>query len=121
MRLPSVDIAVAINEAVRDSDEWFAEPDELDRIASAVESVADECDPVAAAARLAFRVARNQAFGEGNKRTALLLARWLLDHNGEDGEKILPAVDQTLADLLVRAASGLDVEGAIVELLTSRK
>lgn len=120
MRLPSVDIAVAINEAVRENDEWFAEPDELDRIRTAIESIGQESDTVTAAARLAFRVARTQAFGEGNKRTALLLARWLLDHNGADGEKILPAFDPTLADLLVTAASGSDVEEAIVELLASR-
>lgn len=29
-----------------------------------------------------YRVAQARAFGEGNKRTALLLARWLLDRNG---------------------------------------
>jgi prophage maintenance system killer protein len=121
LRLPTVDLAVAISEAVRETDEWFPEPDDLDRVARAVDSIGKESDVVVAAARLAFRVARTQAFGEGNKRTALLLARWLLDHNGEDGKKILPTDDQTLADLLVQAASGTDVEAPILELLTSRR
>jgi prophage maintenance system killer protein len=121
LRLPTVDLAVAINEAVRETEEWFPEPDDLDRLARAIGSIGKESDAVVAAARLAFRIARSQAFGEGNKRTGLLLARWLLDHNGEDGEKILPTDDQTLADLLVKAASGIDVEASILELLTSRR
>lgn len=66
------------------------------------------------------RVARGQGFSEGNKRTALLLARWVLDHNGIDGIRILPPDDRDLANLLVRAASGVDVQGEIVELLAAR-
>ena len=77
--MPSVDLAVAINEAVRERDEWFEESDDLERLARAIQSVGDEGDPVVAAGKLAFRVAHAQAFGEGNKRTALLLARWLLE------------------------------------------
>lgn len=121
MRLPTVDLAVAINEAVREADEWFDESDDLERVARALDSVGDEVNPIAAAGKLAFRVALAQAFGEGNKRTALLLARWLLDHNGVDGEMILPVDDQALADLLVKAASGVDVEAAIVAHLSSRQ
>jgi len=45
---------------------------------------------VDAAAVLAYRVTRAQGFTEGNKRTALLLARWLLDRNGIDGAVIIP-------------------------------
>lgn len=71
--------------------------------------------------KLAFRVAHAETFGEGNKRTALLLARWLLDHNSVDGEAILPVDDEALGDLLVKAASGVDVEAAIIELLTGRQ
>lgn len=119
--MPTVDLAVAINAAARESDEWFDEPDDIARLASAIDAISGETDPVAAAARLAFRVARAQAFAEGNKRTALLLARWLLDHNGVDGETILPVDDEGLAELLVKAASGLDVEKAIVERLRSRQ
>lgn len=121
MRLPPVDLAVAINEAVREVDEWFDESDDLERLARAIDSVGDEVEPVVAAAKLAFRVARAQAFEEGNKRTALLLARWLLDHNGVDGEMILPVDDEVLGDLLVKAASGVDVEAAIIERLSGRK
>ena len=121
MRLPTVDLAVAINEAVREVDEWFDEADDLGRVARAIDSVGDEVDPVVAAAKLAHRVAGAQAFGEGNKRTALLLARWLLDHNGVYGEMILPVDDEEFGDLLVKAASGVDVEAAIIERLVGHK
>ena len=77
-------------------------------------------DPVEAAARLACRITRAQAFGEGNKRTALLLARWILDRNGLDGSQILPAADRKVADLLVRAASGADVEDEMLALFRGR-
>ena len=78
-------------------------------------------DPVEAAAVLAFRIARAQAFGEGNKRTALLLARWLLDQNGQDGAALLPADDREVAGLLLRAASGVDVQEGLVAILRSRQ
>ena len=76
---------------------------------------------MAAAARLAFRVTAAQAFAEGKKRTAFLLARWVLDYNGVDGAKLLPTDDEDRADLLVKAASGLEVESAVLELLDSRR
>ena len=83
-------------------------------------SIDDVEDPVEAAGILAARVARAQTFGEGNKRTALLLARWILDRNGKDGAVFIPADDEGLADLLVRAARGGDVESELVALLRSR-
>lgn len=67
---PDVRLALAFNEAVRDEDEWFEEPDDLDRLALALDSIESLTDPVEAAAVLAFRIARAQAFGEGNKRMA---------------------------------------------------
>ncbi len=70
---------------------------------------------------LAFRVARAQAFGEGNKRTAFLLAKWVLDRNGHDGPTLLPTADREFADLLVKAASGLDVQEVLLELLRARQ
>jgi prophage maintenance system killer protein len=82
---PDLRLALAFNEGVRAEDEWFDEPDDLARVAGALGAIDELDDPVEAAAVLAFRVTRAQAFGEGNKRTALLLARWLLDHNGRDG------------------------------------
>jgi prophage maintenance system killer protein len=114
-------LAVAINRAVRVDDEWFDEPDDLDRLARALEAIEDIEDPVAAAAVVAFRVAHAQAFGEGNKRTAFLLARWLLDNNGEDAFTLLPAEDRVLADLLVKAAAGSNVQRDIVLLLQERR
>ncbi len=65
-------------------------------------------------------MSRAQAFGEGNKRTALLLARWVLDHNGQDGAMLLPPDDRQLANLLIQAAAGANVEADIVSLLTDR-
>jgi len=120
LRRPSLELAVAFNRAVRAADEWFDEPDDLARVERALAAIATIDDPVEAAAVLACRVARAQGFTEGNKRTALLLARWLLDRNGVDGACILPPEDREFADILVKSASGLNVENDAVALLTSR-
>lgn len=113
-------LVVAINHATRMPDEWFDEADDLDRVAMAVAAIDDIDDPVEAAGVLAARVARAQGFGEGNKRTAFLLARWLLDYNGLDGPALMPPDDREMADLLVRAAAGADVKDEVVALLKSR-
>lgn len=63
---------------------------------------------------------RAQGFGEGNKRTALLLARWLLDRNGLDGSEVIPRDDQEFADLLVGAAAGGDVKAEMKALFQRR-
>lgn len=117
---PTLDHAIAFNRSERRGDEWFDEPDDLDRVQRALDSIATLDDVVEAAAVLAFRVARAQGFGEANKRTALLLARWLLDRNGEDGLRFLPADDRVVADFLVAAASGQNVEKELVNALQSR-
>lgn len=65
-------------------------------------------------------IARAQVFGEGNKRRALLLGRWVLDRNGIDGGRLLPTTDPELVDLLLRAARGMDVSQALTSLLTQR-
>jgi prophage maintenance system killer protein len=113
-------LAVAINRAVRESDEWFSEADDLERVERAIASIDGISEPVTAAAVLAFRVARAQGFAEGNKRKALLLARWLLDHNGIDGSVLLPTDDRDIADLLIKAAAGNDVQNQMVTLLIGR-
>ena len=114
---PTVALAVAINRAVRHDDEWFDEPDDLDRLGKALDAIDGIEDVVTAAAALMCRVARAQAFGEGNKRTALLLGRWLLDRNGEDGRQFIGPDDRDLFDLLVAASAGQTVEAEVVELL----
>lgn len=121
MILPTLDLAVAFNRATRRADEWFDEPDDLDRVQRALDSIANIDDVVHAAAVLAYRVARAQGFGEANKPTALALARWLLDRNGEDGANLLPPPDRVVGELLVAAASGRNVEAEIVETLRSRR
>jgi prophage maintenance system killer protein len=113
-------MAVAFNEAVWDDDEWFDKPDDLERLAAALASIGSIEDPLEAAAVLVYRSTRAQAFGEANKRTALLLARWLLDRNGHDGSVIIPADDRRLADLLIKAAAGRDVGDQILLLLRER-
>lgn len=120
MRRPTLALAVAINRAVRDRDEWFDEPDDVVRVERALDSIGDLDEPIRAAGVLAFRVARAQGFAEGNKRTAFLLARWLLDHNGLDGRALLPSDDRVLADLLIKAAAGADVESEIITLIAAR-
>lgn len=120
MRRPTVELAIAVNRSARADDEWFDEPDDIDRLVQALSAIDDVDDPLVAAGVLAFRVTRAQAFGEGNKRTALILGRWILDRNGIDGASIIPPDDYTFADLLVKAASGLDVEASIVALFLER-
>ena len=121
MRRPSLDLAVALNRSIRESDEWFDEPDDLDRVRAALQAADGIEDPVEVAATVAYRVARAQGFSEGNKRTAMLLAKWALDRNGIEGEKIIPPHDRQLADLLVKAAAGLDVGAEVLELFRNRQ
>lgn len=121
MKRPTLALAVAVNRSVREQDEWFDEPDDLDRVERAIAAIEAMNDPVEAAAVLACRLTRAQGFTEGNKRTGLLLARWVLDRNGVDGATLLPPDDREFADLLVKAASGLDVEDEAVTLLRRRR
>lgn len=114
-------MAVALNRAVRAADEWFDEPDDLERVDRALAAIATLDDPVEAAAVLACRLTRAHGFTEGNKRNAPLLARWLLDRNGVDGAVILPPDDREFADILVKSASGLDLERNAVAVLKSRE
>jgi hypothetical protein len=57
---------------------------------------------------------------KGTRGPALLLARWTLDNNGLDGSRILDPADRELADLLVQAAAGLNVEAEILRLFIGR-
>lgn len=118
---PTLALAIALNHATRHDDEWFDEPDDLERVQQALDAVSEIDDPVTAAAVVAYRVARAQGFGEGNKRTAFLLAKWILDRNGLDGSVTLPSDDRAVADLLVKAAAGQDVQDDLVDLLNSRR
>jgi prophage maintenance system killer protein len=118
---PTLELAIALNHAARQDDEWFDDPDDLERLRRALDTVSETDDPITAAAVVAHRVARAQAFGEGNKRTAFLLAKWTLDRNGHDGSALLPPDDREVADLLVKAAAGQDVQDALVDLLRSRR
>jgi len=114
-------LAVAFNHSIRESDEWFDEPDDLDRVRTALQAADVIEDPVEVAATVAYRVARAQGFSEGNKRTAMLLAKWTLDRNGIQGEKIIPPDDRQLAELLVKAAAGLEVGSQVLELFRNRQ
>lgn len=71
MRIPSLEVVVAFNHSIRKADEWFDESDDLDRVEGILSRLADESDPVVAAALGMSRLAQSQAFTEGNKRTAL--------------------------------------------------
>jgi prophage maintenance system killer protein len=106
---------------VRGQEEWFEEPDDLDRVRRALSTIDTLDDAVDAAAVLAYQITRAQGFGEGNKRTALLLARWILDRNGEDGSRLLPSDDREFAELLIQAAAGADVHDAFMTLLRNRR
>ena len=120
LKKPSLRLAIEINKRVREQDERFEEPEDLERVSRALSSVDREENPVVAAAILAYRVTRAQGFAEGNKRTALLLARWVLDNSGIDGSRVLPTDDLVFADLLIQGASGVDVESDIIARLQER-
>jgi hypothetical protein len=110
-----------VHRLARQDDEWFDEPDEFDGLQRALDALASIDDPITAAALIAYRVAKAQAFGEASKRTGFLLAKWVLDRNGNDGTALLLPDDREFAALLVRSASGLDLEAEMVELVRRRQ
>jgi len=46
LRRPTLALAIALNQPVRQPDEWFDEPDDLERIESALESISSIEDVV---------------------------------------------------------------------------
>ena len=114
-------MVVAFNQSVRHDNEWFDEPDELDRIERLLAQLDGETDPVIAAAHAVSRIARSQAFTEGNKRTALLVGRWIPDRNGIDGLRFIPVDDTDLGGLLLSSARGVDETEQITRLFESRR
>jgi prophage maintenance system killer protein len=83
VRFPSLDEVIACNEAVRGPDEASpsAEDDDLDLVRRALERAQAEADPVGAAAALLYEIVAAQGFFEGNKRTAVIVARWFIRQN----------------------------------------
>ena len=120
MIYPTLELAVAFNEALRQPDEWFQEPDESDRVERAISSVAEELDVVRAVGLLMARLVRAQGFTEGNKRTAFALGAWTLEQDGLSAKLILQASDMSILDLLLQATRGADVAEELVELLRVR-
>ena len=117
---PSLSLAVTFNAALRESDEWFDEPDDLDRVQRAIDSMVGETSVLDAVALLMARLTRAQGFNEGNKRTALALGAWMLVQNGRSPEQFLKSDDDELLVLLLQAARGADISDLLVALLRSR-
>ena len=123
MRFPSLEEAIACNEAVRRPDELSpsAEDDDLDRVDRALQRARVESEALVAAAALAYEIAAAQGFYEGNKRTAVLLARWFLRTNTDlDVDEVIRPSDPELGDLLVKAARG-DAVGDEIRALMARR
>jgi prophage maintenance system killer protein len=118
---PDLRLPQAFNEALREPHEWFEEPDDLDRLSTALVSIDAIEDPVDAAATLAYPVTRAQAFGEANKRTPCSWPAWVLDYNCQYADLLPPPDDREVADLLVREAAGADVGDELTEILRSRR
>jgi hypothetical protein len=65
LKRPTLALAVAVNRSVRQHDEWFDEPDDLDRVERAIAAIETMNDPVEAAAVLACRLTRLRASRKG--------------------------------------------------------
>ena len=111
---PSLDLIVVVNSALREPDEFFDDEDELDRVERVLQALEKTSDPVLLAGLLMSRLARSQAFTEGNKRTALAIAHFVLSANGLDPEAYLPPGDSQIRECLLRAARGEDVEQEVI-------
>jgi len=59
--------AIEINQRVRGDDEWFDEPDDIERVESALRSIDDHQDPVETAALVASRVTRAQGLPKATR------------------------------------------------------
>ena len=69
----------------------------------ALERAQAEADPVAAAAALLYEIVAAQGFFEGNKRTAVIIARWFIRQNMDiDPDALIQPDDRELGALLVR-------------------
>jgi prophage maintenance system killer protein len=123
LRFPTLEEAIACNEAVREPNEVSpsADDDDLERVERALLRAGEHSDPIAAAASLAYEVTFAQGFYEGNKRTAVLLARWFIAQNTDlNPDLLIPPDDHSLADLLVAAARGEHVADDLEALLSER-
>lgn len=124
MRFPTLDEAIACNEAVRESSEASpsADDDDLERVDRALDKARRRTEPLEAAASVLYEVTAAQGFYEGNKRTAVLLARWFIATNTAfDPDDLIRPDDRRLGDLLVAAARGEPTYEALLELLRERR
>ena len=73
------------------------------------------------AGSILYEITAAQGFYEGNKRTAVLLARWFIVTNMSiDPDALIPPDDERLGDLLIATARGDDTYRAVRELLIKR-
>jgi prophage maintenance system killer protein len=87
----------------------------------ALERAQAEADPIDAAAALLYEIVAAQGFFEGNKRTAVIIARWFIRQNMDlDPDELIHPDDRELGALLVRTAGGDRNEAAIQALLRDR-
>jgi prophage maintenance system killer protein len=123
LRFPTLEEAVACNEAVRESSEASstAEDDDLGRVDRALARARQHGEPIKAAASLIYEVTAAQGFFEGNKRTAVLLTRrFIATNTGIEPDVLIRPDDHEHGDLLIAAARGEGGYEAILELLTAR-
>lgn len=100
---------------MREADEWFDDdPDDIPRLERVLASITEDPDPIVTAAALMARIARAQAFGEGNKRTSLVVGSLYLELRGVDPRLI---DSDAVRRLLVQASVGTDVEADLLAAL----
>ena len=118
---PTLTLIGGIDDSIRGEDEWLDERDELSRIQRILDEFAETEDSVIAAGLTTYLVAKSQQFLEGNMRTAVLAARWILDENQTDGLRSIQGNDLDLAGLLLRADYVKDVGDQVLAMYESRR
>jgi DnaK suppressor protein len=130
---PTVDLVVAINHVVRRDDEWFDEPDELDRVPRALAAIDLIEDPVKsagmdeAAARHALELERQTTLAriQSMRRDFEAIVSAAVDSNADDehdpeGSTIAYDRAQTAALLSEAQEYLVDIDEAFVRLANDR-
>jgi hypothetical protein len=117
---PTLALAVAINRAARDAGEWFNEPGVLERVEQALGSIDGIDDPVRAAGVLAFASLGPKGWPKATSAPGSSWPDGCWTATASTAPPCSRRNDRDLAELLIKAAAGTDVERQIVALIVRR-